>query len=462
MNYYNYTFTNDQWDDIQSKKKYFIGNDQEAGYWGWVFSKGTNFDCYVEYMAGYYKNSGITVPNNALNTIRTIINAFIKPVNQSFFYWTLLLCIIHKFNFQKPVMKLVLGHYVFRTIGDIIDTIGGGFLSHYFAYDNDGKCIDGLIYTEVYPLKFFMTRQINLFFWYAGEIIGDWYPLLRTKAVARDRNTLKWVYMSCGLFNLSKIAVFFYQWTLDPKKIYRGEKRGVYNKVYVDGFYNGYWIMQCVIIACSLIYDITVYMVLKKQLFDRTNKNEFGFLKKFRSISEYRIVISAVIGVIGLPISLFISIGKYYFFYIKEKTDIDFNFEDLRTTIANVQYFMIFIDQILLLRSKDESTIETYNNSGSNSHNNFSTTSYNNYNNYSTNGNYSFKKSNYDYKKSNLDSKSYFSNLSNLNNSSNTLTSNAQNGMLQYNYTGSAINSNSFGMLKNNKYSEVSDKDWNY
>ena len=207
--------------------------------------------------------------------------------------------------------------------------------------------------------------------------------------------------------------------------------------------------MQCVIIGTSLIYDISVYLVLRKQLFKKTSKNEFGFLKKFRSISEYRIVVSAVIGCFGLPIALGIMSAKFYYCYVRKEIDIDFSFEDLRTTISNVQYFMIFIDQILLLRSKDESTIETYNNSGSNSHTNYnfsSSTSYNNYtNNYSSSYN--------TYKKSNLDSKSYYSNLSNLNNSSNTL---------QYNYSGAAINGSNFGMLKNNKYSEVPDKEWNY
>ncbi|OUM57873.1 hypothetical protein PIROE2DRAFT_17013 [Piromyces sp. E2] len=437
---------------LESQRHYFMGNRTDGSYFEWVFSKGTSFECYVQAMSELDKNHTAQV-NGILRIIRTIVNACIKPFNQTFFYWTLLLCIIHKFNFKKPVMKLVLGHFVFRTIGDIIETIGTGLLTSYYAVDSNGNCVKDVSLTEMHPLKFFLTRQINLIFWYVGEIIGDWYPLLRTRAVARDKSTTKWVYIACGLFNFSKIFLYFYHWRLDPRQLYKSN--GVYNKDYVDVFYNYYWLLQCVIIGASLLYDISVYLVLRKQLFSKTSKNEFGFLKKFRSISEYRIVISAVIGVFGLPIALGIMSAKFYYCYVRNEIDIDFNFEDLRTTISNVQYFMIFIDQILLIRSKDESTIETFN-SGSGS----GTTSYNNY---GSSYSLSYKKNNFDtFKKSNYDSKSYYSNLSNLNGSNNTLTNNAQNGILQYNYSNSLIGGSNFGMLKNTKYNEINDKDWNY
>jgi len=98
---------------LMSQQKYFLGNCTDCSYFQWVFSKGTSFECYVDVMKDYYSDHTKQV-NHSLAVIRTIVNACIKPFNQTFFYWTLLLCIIHKFNFQKPVMKLILGHFVFR------------------------------------------------------------------------------------------------------------------------------------------------------------------------------------------------------------------------------------------------------------------------------------------------------------------------------------------------------------
>jgi len=94
-------------------KYYFIEPGEKADYWRWVVSKGTSLDCYVIYMNDFNKQP-IMKLNAKIDIVRNIIYAFIKPVQSQFFYWTLLLLIIHKFNFKKPIMKLILYHYVFR------------------------------------------------------------------------------------------------------------------------------------------------------------------------------------------------------------------------------------------------------------------------------------------------------------------------------------------------------------
>eukprot|EP00833_Pecoramyces_ruminatium_P009126 jgi/Orpsp1_1/1183158/evm.model.c7180000084137.1 len=95
-----------------SERRYFIEPGEDAGIIRWALSKGTNFDCYVKYMDGFNSDK-LNIVNAKIEIARQIIYAFIKPIQSQFFYWTLLLLIIHKFNFKKPIMRLILYHYVF-------------------------------------------------------------------------------------------------------------------------------------------------------------------------------------------------------------------------------------------------------------------------------------------------------------------------------------------------------------
>jgi len=98
-------------DYLNSKYSRFIENGREAGVTEWIFSMGTNFSCFVEYYDGLGKQEQL---DNTISVVRTIIYAMTQPFQSSFFYWTLLLLILHKFNFKKPVMKLILAHFVLR------------------------------------------------------------------------------------------------------------------------------------------------------------------------------------------------------------------------------------------------------------------------------------------------------------------------------------------------------------
>lgn len=202
-------------------------------------------------------------------------------------------------------------------------------------------------------MKWFVTRQLGVLFWFTGEIAADWYPLVRTRAVARDQKSIRLVYWACGIFNITKITIIVYHWCFSPAKLY--DKNGVYNKELVNEFYVYYWIIHLLIIYASVFYDVAVFHVLKKCVF-KTVKVKSGFLKKFQTISEYRIFISAGINIIFLPIVSVTIVLKLIYYYYKGYHNLNFSFDEIRQSIANVQYFMIFIDQILLLRSKKEAT----------------------------------------------------------------------------------------------------------
>ena len=95
-----------------TQKKYFIeSNRVDASYFQWLLSKGTNFTCYIEYLNSLSEEQLV---NGKINAVRTVINAFCRIISFPFFYWTILLFVLHKFNFKKPVTKLILCHLIFR------------------------------------------------------------------------------------------------------------------------------------------------------------------------------------------------------------------------------------------------------------------------------------------------------------------------------------------------------------
>jgi len=399
-------------DYLNSKYSRFIENGREAGVTEWIFSMGTNFSCFVEYYDGLGKQEQL---DNTISVVRTVIYAMTQPFQSSFFYWTLLLLILHKFNFKKPVMKLILAHFILRSTGDILDKFGD-LMSHFFATnanrDKNGDIVSyGCMYDspspERNPLRWFLTRQIGNTFWYTGEIAADWYPLLRTRAVAKDEKSIWLVYISCALFNISKIVLISIHYIfLKPTALYNNE--GIFEKKKVNMFYFGYWINQFLVIVTSLIYDFTVYYVLRKNIFE-ISQSEFGFLKKFRTISEYRIIVSLLICIFLLPIILVTYVLKFYYKFAYDYDNLNFSFDDVRRLIANVQYFMIFIDQILLLRSRDDSS---YNENTGITNIDLST------------GNLKHAK---------FDSKVYYSNLFKINNTLNNSTSSGSNSDLHRN-----------------------------
>jgi len=97
---------------LEPMRKYFIESDRDkATFFDWIFSKGTNFTCYVEYLNTL---SDETKLNQKINAVRIVIDAMTRIVTFPFFYWTILIFVLHKFNFKKPVMKIILFHFVVR------------------------------------------------------------------------------------------------------------------------------------------------------------------------------------------------------------------------------------------------------------------------------------------------------------------------------------------------------------
>jgi len=109
----------------------FIENGKKASNLEWIFSRGTNYTCYLEYLSSLDNE---TILNNKIDVIRTIIYALHRPLQFTFFYWTMLIFILHKFNFRKPVMKIILAHFILRYLYILISTYKNFFFFFFFFF----------------------------------------------------------------------------------------------------------------------------------------------------------------------------------------------------------------------------------------------------------------------------------------------------------------------------------------
>jgi len=347
--------TKEEWGYTRYTRDDFIEvNRTNTSLLKWLQSKGTNYTCYENYIKEISVDKE-KIMNQQINTIRIIIYTINSPIEFSFFYWTLLIFLLHKFNFKKPVMKIILAHYILRTIGNILNKLGK-LLPHYFYNENsnDGYiCATDSSSPERHPLRWFLTRQIACLFWRFGEIAADWYPLIRTKAVANEQKSMWIVYLTCGFYNLTKISFIILHFKLLPSELFN--EKGEYNGIKVQKFYFNYWIIQLIILYSSMIYEFSVYYVLKKNL-SKLPRIKSNFLRKFKLYSEYRIYCSAFVSIIFLPILSLSIILKYFYYYYYQFKFLNFSFEDIRKSAGDFQYYMIFIDQILLMKSSIESS----------------------------------------------------------------------------------------------------------
>jgi len=104
--------TQEELQNLELERKYFIESNRSQATWiQWVTSKGTSFDCYVQYLDKLSQEDRI---DNKIEFIRTIIYALHKPFQFTFFYWTILVFILYKFYFKRRIMKIILIHLILR------------------------------------------------------------------------------------------------------------------------------------------------------------------------------------------------------------------------------------------------------------------------------------------------------------------------------------------------------------
>jgi len=289
------------------------------------------------------------------------------PFSNLFFPWIVIVIIINRKNLNNPINYILIFHYIFRSMGYLLRKFADAYPVDYPVEYN----------YAIWPyskVRYTIGCTFAMTFWILGEIIGDWYPSVRTCKIVHVKWKKLLVQISCIMYNITKIlAILIYiyhgkDFTFSPKSE-SGRDRD--NKI-LDKILKQWWIIVILNFLFCVINDSFIIYALKTEVFNKLktfNKHSYGFIEKFKQISELRIIISMVISVCYMVIFLPILIVKYK----EAKNNIDRNFNsvldeyklnDIREAVLFFNHIVMYIDQILLkyistLSSKSKDKIPT-------------------------------------------------------------------------------------------------------
>ncbi|OUM60686.1 hypothetical protein PIROE2DRAFT_13505 [Piromyces sp. E2] len=210
-----------------------------------------------------------------------------------YFPWVCLILLLNYKNWKRTVILILVAHWFLRSTGDLLRNT------------MDLRPIYNNMYWPYSQKNWYISNAVAHIFWLLGEIIGDWYPLIRTKAVTQNKKKLKFVYITCIFHNMVKVFgmyTYFMNYPIDLRQLDENRKmvRGIAK--YAIAWWSTVAIMQ----VTSLLYDLSVIFALKTCLFNKIN--------------EYKIYVASDSGI-----------------------------EQLRQVVLNFNYTLMYIDQILLI-----------------------------------------------------------------------------------------------------------------
>ncbi|OUM70537.1 hypothetical protein PIROE2DRAFT_1422 [Piromyces sp. E2] len=295
-----------------------------------------------------YGDFSVVVPDDiqrgrTTDAWQRVFNSYIKS---PFFLWVVLILLMNRKNWKRPIMLLLIVHWLFRSTGDMLN-----------------KSMD--ISPGFTPKNMYVGAAIANVFWCVGEIIGDWYPLLRTKAIVNNKNKVRVVFVTCGIYNFTKIVEIAFYFIEVPLLLYSKDPN-----VYTE--YNlRWWTVVAAIQTASFMYDLSVILCLKHNLFNQLKYYKSSvkntFVERFKRISEFRILLSMSVTLMFLPLIL-----VFIFFIFRSIKNNDStplatdNIELMRRAIIDINFNLIYIDQILLRCYVDNDKARKTMNSSSN------------------------------------------------------------------------------------------------
>jgi len=259
-----------------------------------------------------------------------------------FFPWVVLVLFLNRNNLKRPVIFIVICFWFMVSIGDL------------FGKSVEQIKNDSYRYWPFSLKNWYIGCACSYTFRLIGEIIGDWYPLLRTKAISNKKN-ISIVYVTCILFNLSKVYGISNYYFYAPKSLDKeitGNGIAVEDKYFYRKFYITWLHSLFVMLVTSILYDISIIYYLRTNLFNKIKKhqdeNKNSFIEKFKQISEYRIIFSLIASFIFLPILLYFIITNIKNINGSNDNVRNKEIENMRDIVVNINYFFMYIDQILL------------------------------------------------------------------------------------------------------------------
>jgi len=270
---------------------------------------------------------------------QNIINSFIMS---SYFPWVCLILIINGRNWKKPINLILIGNWFFRAIGDILKAT------------MDLRPHEPNTFWPFSHKNWYIGFVLAHVFWFLGEIIGDWYPLLRTKIVTNDKKKMMWVYITCIFYNFVKVLAMFCGLINFPIDLKITDEKAVTTEDLIQ--YNiAWWSTIALMQLASCLYDLSIINALNSFLSDTIKnfkvKGSYTFLEKFKQISEFRIIFSMLASIVFFPI-----VTVFVVFLILDYNDVnsryhqksDAEIEQMRIAVLNFNYALMYMDQVLL------------------------------------------------------------------------------------------------------------------
>ncbi|OUM60688.1 hypothetical protein PIROE2DRAFT_63005 [Piromyces sp. E2] len=281
------------------------------------------------------------------DALQVTINVYI---NSHLFPWICLLLILNRRDWKRPVIIILLLYWFLQSSGDLLQSYLNYFDVEEYKRQN--------LFWPFNNTNWYVINSVAFLVWVSGEIIADWYPLLRTKAILNNKKNIKPIYTVCIVYNLVKVLHILSNFIFKPETfvIKKGKQSNEYllmNKII-------WWSLVVLVQVVSFCYDVLVMITLKNSLFDKIKRLKSGsnsFLEKFKQISEFRIFISLIISIIFLPFAVF-QVYLYIGWYSDVKNtkagsernwgNITDQVEYIRILILRFTYSSMYIDQILL------------------------------------------------------------------------------------------------------------------
>jgi len=327
---------------------------------------------------------------------KTIVDA---TIIEQYLPWLILVLLLNFKRQKKPVVYLLISFWLVRFLNSVISGYS------FFSFDNENNGKD----SSFSMMNFVLFALTNCLIMIA-QVIGDWYPVLRTKAVVHNKKSIKLVYFTCIIYNIAKLMgllsfVVFppseekfrdyieeqfkkqqeMQNTQKMQEIKEsikhdpsfspasqrsmGDSFGPFGTMgTVDQFEDTnspfrdtmFYLYICIGISflASIFYDLSIIYVLKKEVFNKIkideqqfpNMKKRSFLEKFKLMSEYRIYVSMFVTLIAIP-TIFVYISTFFLDkYGNESIKYSlFPFcMYIFSIVMKFNYCIMFIDQILL------------------------------------------------------------------------------------------------------------------
>eukprot|EP00833_Pecoramyces_ruminatium_P006675 jgi/Orpsp1_1/1180707/evm.model.c7180000074381.1 len=269
-----------------------------------------------------------------------------------YFPWICFILLLYNKDWKKPINLILIGHWLLRSTGSAIrNTL-------------ELKEYEPNTYWPHSKTNWYIAYSIPYLFWFSGEILADWYPLLRIKAIAKDSKKIRIVYFTCILYNITKLIGIYNNFI--PIDLRITDKHGSKVKE-SDQFRIRWWTVIISLQITCFSYDFSIIFSLRKYLHDKITALQYlynfsskkeHFIEKFKQISEYRIILSMTFTLIFLPLIVIVIIislnNKSSISPDSENSTLFSSIEQIRQAVLSFNYTLMYIDHILLKRYIDK------------------------------------------------------------------------------------------------------------